>query len=161
MHVPIFRSFAAFVIGVAAGSAVLTAAAQRLDASGPDWIQEKPVVKPSPVSPLPHWYEVRGGEWPLPLDTLHRLATLMEAQLADNPRFKGKNGRAAHAIQFRAEIDGGKRIVRLEGDCEPDDETRLRLSLQFQGIRGGGRCVFHAAYDPVADRLIRFDHFQI
>ena len=130
--------------------------AQGFQDDPPGWIQEKPVALP--VSPLPHWYEVRDGQWQLPIETLRELALLIEAKLADNDKFNRKDRPARHAIQFRGEVPKGVPVIRLAGECDGEAGDRSSLSAQFMDIRDGNTCGFDARYTPSEKRLSYFEY---
>ncbi len=124
----------------------------------PGWIHERPVPKPpSPVSPMPHWYEVRGGAWQVPLPTLRHIAAVLKARLAGNRHFATLT--PDHAFQFRGEIVAGKRLVRLFGYCAIGVDGPSRLSDAFMEVRDGGQCVFDADYDPAQGRITAFSYY--
>ncbi len=124
----------------------------------PGWIQERPVPKPpQPVSPMPRWYEVRGGAWQVPLETLQHIASTLEARLAGNKRFDPLP--PDHAIQFRGEIAAGVRIVRLFGYCSLGVIEPYSLSDAFLEVRDGGLCVFDADYDTAQGKISDFSYY--
>jgi len=143
---------------LACASLSLPAQAQDAASFPPGWIHERPVPKPpQPVSPMPHWYEVRGGDWQVPLETLRRIASVLKTRLAGNERFDPLP--PDHAIQFRGESVAGARIVRLFGYCSITSDEPYRLSHAFMEVRDGGLCVFDAAYEPAQDRISAFSYY--
>ncbi|WP_288380038.1 hypothetical protein [uncultured Massilia sp.] len=139
---------------------VASAPVHARDAGGfpPGWIHERPVPKPpQAVSPMPTWYEVRGGTWQVPLTTLQRIAGLLKVRLAGNPDFDPP--RPDQAIQFRGETVDGQRIVRLYGYCAFGHADTAYLSETFLDVRDGWRCVFDAEYDPAQQRMRSFSYY--
>ncbi|MGG7606825.1 hypothetical protein [Massilia sp. BKSP1R2A-1] len=132
--------------------------AQDLGVYPPGWIPERPLPKPQPpTSPMPHWYEVRGGGWQPSLETVQHIASLLKARLADNSRFNPP--KPDHAIQFRGEIVDGARIVRLFGMCSIGLGGPSALSDAFLEVRDGGRCVFDAEFDMAEQAIKHFSYY--
>lgn len=132
--------------------------AQATTPSRPDWIQDRLAPPPlPPISPLPHWYEVRGGTWQVPLETVQHMASLFDAKLASNENFQRAGG--DRFFQFRGELLDNVRIIRLLGNCSQGSNSGASLSMAFLQIRDGGMCVFDAEYDPVQQRISYFRYY--
>lgn len=145
---------------LATASALLFAPAHaQFSTPSPDWARTKlpePLPYDPSINPVPNWFEVRGGAWQLPLETVHHMVSLVDARLDSNKSFRGKTRAARYAIQFRGEAREERRIVRLAGTCSVDYTPARQLLVEFLIVKDGGECNFDAEYDPVEKRLSYF-----
>ena len=99
-----------------------------------------------PISPIPHWYEVRGGSWRVSLATIQELRLLIQGEIGNNKHFYPGGAVPRYAIQFRGETRDGHHVVRLVGACNAGDKFNWKLSDQFMQVHDGGKCYFEANY---------------
>jgi hypothetical protein len=130
-----------------------------LPAQAQDMLREGPgsAYYIPPINPLPHWYEVRGGSWRVPLSTVQELRTLIEGEIARNKYFYPEGTAPGYAIQFRGETLEGAQVVRLAGACNGLGKWAWRLSEQFNRVEDGGKCYFEADF-RLEDRRLRFGY---
>lgn len=110
-----------------------------------------------PINPIPHWYEVRGGSWRVPLATVQELRLLIEGEIGRNKHFYPEGTVPRYAIQFRGETLDGRQVVRLVGACIAGENHEWKLSEQFIQMDDGGKCYFDADY-RLDDRQLRFGY---
>jgi hypothetical protein len=117
--------------------------AQILENAVPSWAS-----KPA-ISPVPHWYEVRGGAWRVPADVVEEMAARIGAEvgLSDGARLDG------YTIQYQGISSEGARSIRLMGACNTHGTSERYLSEAFYVVFDGGKCFFDAAYDPEEKRF--------
>lgn len=139
--------------------ALALAALTCLPAPAQDMLRDGPgsALYIPPISPIPHWYEVRGGSWRVPLETLQELVKLVVAEVGRNPNFNPEEPTSDYVVQFRGEQRDGRRLVRLAGSCRGFAGNGWMLSERFNDVADGGKCYFEADYDP-ADRQFRFSY---
>lgn len=110
-----------------------------------------------PINPLPHWYEVRGGSWRVPLSTVQELHALIQGEIARNKYFNPEGTTPRYAIQFRGETLEGAQVVRLSGACNGLVGSAWWLSERFHQVADGGKCYFEADFRP-GDRRFRVSY---
>lgn len=147
-----------------AAAAILLAApahAQSFRIPSPAWAVNKSPEEPAyvlPASPVANWYEVRGGDWQLSLETVQEIRALIDARIGSNRHFSRPAGIAKYAIQFRGESRNGRPAVRLAGACRIYEVFLSQLTETFIDVHDGGECYFDAEYDPVEKRLRQFKY---
>ena len=117
--------------------------AQTVENTSPSWLS-----KPA-ISPLPNWFEVRGGAWRVPAAEVEEMASRMKAEVDASlrPRLD------TYIIQYQGELSDGARSVRLMGACDIHGTSERALSERFHVVFDGGKCFFDATYDPEEKRF--------
>lgn len=142
-----FRSFSLLLACAAIASTPLIAQDIVRDAPGS-------ALYIPPINPIPHWYEVRGGSWPVPPDILQKMVKLVDAEIGRNKHFNPANPMSDYVVQFRGEQRNGRQIVRLAGGCRGFGENAWRLSERFDEVFDGGKCYFDAEYTPADGQFV-------
>jgi hypothetical protein len=99
-----------------------------------------------PVNPLPNWYEVRGGEWEVPVEVLAEIAILTGRQLGPGRSIMSSPA-YGYTMQYQGRLHGNDRTVKLMGACQVNGWTPAMLSHRFMVVSDGGKCYFSATYD--------------
>ena len=128
------------MLALACGSA---AQAEPLGDANPAWLP-----KPA-ISPVPHWYEVRGGAWRVPAGVVEEMASGMKEEVDSSVRTRLDT----YVIQYQGVSTDGVRSVRLMGACDAHGTSERELSERFHIVFDGGKCFFDASYDPGKKRF--------
>ena len=138
-----FKKHLAIGISMAAFACSSTGHAQTLNSANPSWL-----LKPA-ISPLPNWYEVRGGTWRVSVDVVKQMASLVKAEVGSSVRARLDT----YIIQYQGESSGNARSIRLMGACDVHGTSERALSERFYNVFDGGKCFFDATYDPEEKRF--------
>ena len=114
--------------------------AQRLENPGPSWLPEPA------INPLPNWYEVRGGAWPVPAAVVEEMAAGLKVEAGSSRLDK-------YIVQYQGEASGNVRSIRLMGACDTQGAKEWEFSERFHVVFDGGKCYFDATYDPEEKRI--------
>jgi hypothetical protein len=122
-----------------------SAFAQTLQNADPSW-----VLKPA-ISPLPNWYEVRGGAWRVPKEIVEEMFSLIRAEMGFASAEFNK-----YVIQYQGESSGTSHLIRLSGACDTHGINEREFSERFHIVYDGGKCFFDATYDLKEKRFSYF-----
>jgi hypothetical protein len=98
------------------------------------------------------WTLVMGGDWIPDDSTLAQMKRTAKLSVTAAARGRKLPRWRTYEIQYRGELEGGKRTVRVLGVCDGFPTRGHDLHVEFQTVLDGGTCVFFATYDADAKR---------
>lgn len=111
---------------------------------------------PAAAQDLPNWYEVAGGQWHVPADTVAEAASHVQEAADHAPWSRSVLPQIGqYRVQYQGAIKDGKKLVRMTGACRTspgEGDPTVRWLVVYDG----GQCYYRAEYDPASNTFVYF-----